>query len=538
MTTTDPYLWLEEVEGERALAWVREQNERSLAVLESDPRFAAIARRSAGHRQQPRSPAARRQCATAISTISGRTRPTCAASGAARRSPTTRAATRAGKRCSTSMRSRAPRTRTGSIRASTVSKARRAAWSRSPTAAATPRPIANSISRTRSFVEGGFVVPEAKSVHRWLDRDTLLVGTDWGEGTMTESGYPFVLKRWRRGTPLASATEIMRGEATRCGVLAGTLEDVDGRARADRGRSRHVLRDPPTARSTARRRSASTCRAKPTIQASTSGHLIVHARRSLARPAARRAGCAIRWRHRRATRRALTVLFAPSARQSIEGVAITRDAILVAGFENVRGRLLRFALRRRRLERRRRSICRRRARSASPALRRPKRRAFARYEDYLDAGHALRAEDRATRARAVRSLPAQFDASRFVTEQFEATSRDGTRVPVLRGAPRATCSSTARTRRCSTPMAASRCRNRRATAPTSASSGSSAAASMCSPTSAAAASSARPGTKRACARTAKCIYRRLLRGRAAISWRAASPARAAWALWAARTAAC
>src|SRR5512147_68724 len=37
---TDPYLWLEEVEGEQALSWAREQNARTLAELQGDARFA------------------------------------------------------------------------------------------------------------------------------------------------------------------------------------------------------------------------------------------------------------------------------------------------------------------------------------------------------------------------------------------------------------------------------------------------------------------------------------------------------------------
>ncbi|MFQ5346293.1 MAG: hypothetical protein ACE5ED_00415, partial [Rhodothalassiaceae bacterium] len=50
----DPFLWLEEVEGERALAWAREQNERALARLETDPRFAAIARSDTGNAKKSR----------------------------------------------------------------------------------------------------------------------------------------------------------------------------------------------------------------------------------------------------------------------------------------------------------------------------------------------------------------------------------------------------------------------------------------------------------------------------------------------------
>jgi prolyl oligopeptidase len=58
----------------------------------------------------------------------------------------------------------------------------------------------------KEFVEDGFVVPEAKSDISWKDRDTLYLGTKFDEDSMTESGYPRVIKIWRRGTPLKEAT--------------------------------------------------------------------------------------------------------------------------------------------------------------------------------------------------------------------------------------------------------------------------------------------------------------------------------------------
>ncbi|WP_419756379.1 hypothetical protein [Brevundimonas sp.] len=55
-------------------------------------------------------------------------------------------------------------------------------------------------------------MPEGKHRIEWLDRDTLLVATDFGAGTMTESGYPFIVKTLKRGQTLAQATEVYRGE--------------------------------------------------------------------------------------------------------------------------------------------------------------------------------------------------------------------------------------------------------------------------------------------------------------------------------------
>ena len=74
---------------------------------------------------------------------------------------------------------------------------------------------------TREFVSDGFRLPEAKSSISWEDEDTLIVCTDYGEGSMTESGYPRIAKRWRRGHPLESAETIFSAEPTDVSVIAG-----------------------------------------------------------------------------------------------------------------------------------------------------------------------------------------------------------------------------------------------------------------------------------------------------------------------------
>ncbi|QEN12451.1 prolyl oligopeptidase family serine peptidase [Mycolicibacterium sp. ELW1] len=76
---------------------------------------------------------------------------------------------------------------------------------------------------TRQFVGGGFALPEAKSQVSWEDHDTVLVGTDFGPDSMTESGYPRVVKRWRRGQPLAEAETVFTGPVT--DVIVGASVD-------------------------------------------------------------------------------------------------------------------------------------------------------------------------------------------------------------------------------------------------------------------------------------------------------------------------
>ncbi|WP_307873975.1 MULTISPECIES: prolyl oligopeptidase family serine peptidase [unclassified Frankia] len=66
---------------------------------------------------------------------------------------------------------------------------------------------------TKSFVTDGFVLAEAKSSASWIDADRIYVGTDFGVGSLTTSGYPRVVREWRRGTPLDDAVTVFEGKA-------------------------------------------------------------------------------------------------------------------------------------------------------------------------------------------------------------------------------------------------------------------------------------------------------------------------------------
>ncbi|MCX4388780.1 prolyl oligopeptidase family serine peptidase [Micromonospora peucetia] len=72
----------------------------------------------------------------------------------------------------------------------------------------------------RVFVEDGFTLAEAKSDVGWIDADHIYVATDFGPGSLTSSGYPRTVRRWRRGTPLASADIVHEGHADDVAVWA------------------------------------------------------------------------------------------------------------------------------------------------------------------------------------------------------------------------------------------------------------------------------------------------------------------------------
>ena len=82
---------------------------------------------------------------------------------------------------------------------------------------------------TKRFVAGGFTLPEAKSGTTWVDDNTLLVSTDFGPGSMTTSGYPRIIKLWKRGTPLAAATTVLEVPVDHVGAFSGSANAGDNR---------------------------------------------------------------------------------------------------------------------------------------------------------------------------------------------------------------------------------------------------------------------------------------------------------------------
>ncbi|MED5618678.1 prolyl oligopeptidase family serine peptidase [Ideonella sp. BN130291] len=91
-------------------------------------------------------------------------------------------------------------------------------------------------TQTKRFVDGGFALPEAKTSVDWLDADTVYVGTDFGPGSLTESGYPRVIKRWKRGQPLSAAVTVFEAQPKDVSAFV-TVDRTPGFERTVFGRS-------------------------------------------------------------------------------------------------------------------------------------------------------------------------------------------------------------------------------------------------------------------------------------------------------------
>ncbi len=209
----DPYAWLEDVEGERALAWVRERNAATQQLLQSRTDFGALRSELA-------------EVLNAKDRIPGVTR-----QGAWLYNFWTDAAHKRGLWRRTSLaefRKPEPAWETViDVDALGAQEGHSWVWGGASCLPPQYRRCLVQLSRgggdahvvrefdtvDKRFVDGGFTLPEAKTDVVWKDADTLYVGTDFGPGSLTDSGYPRVIKRWRRGTPLASAETVFEGVA-------------------------------------------------------------------------------------------------------------------------------------------------------------------------------------------------------------------------------------------------------------------------------------------------------------------------------------
>lgn len=193
--------------------------------------------------------------------------------------------------------------------------------------------------RSKTFVAGGFELPDAKSDVAWRDRDTLFVATDFGPGSMTSSGYPRVLKSWSRGTPLSAAETLLEAQPDDIGISAYAVHH-DGYhrelvVRSIDFRTRHVyaleagklvqLATPDDASvSTFRDQIMITLRSELRVgaQAYPAGSLLT-----------------MRWDDFVAGRREFVVLFTPSERKSLAGVTRTRHCLIINALDNVKSEL-------------------------------------------------------------------------------------------------------------------------------------------------------------------------------------------------------
>ncbi|MCP3415696.1 prolyl oligopeptidase family serine peptidase [Bradyrhizobium brasilense] len=430
----DPFLWLEDIEGQGALAWARAQNEKTLGVLQSDPRY-------------------RRFYEQAITILQAKDRIAYVSLGRRglenfwKDEDHVRGIWR--RTTLESYRGQDPQWETIlDVDALAIAESRNWVYQGGSCLPPEERLCLISLSdggkdaasirefdsETKTFVADGFYLPEGKQHVSWIDGDTLLVARDWGEGSLTQSGYPFVVKELKRAQPLSEAREIFRGEPTDVQALPLVLRDSEGRIHAT-GAIRiissveyeYVLFRPdgPIKLNLPK---------KAAIVGLVSGRLLVKLdeKWTPSGDISFGAGSLIsydlpEWKQDPLRAKA-SLVFQPGPRQSLSGLSSTKNFVILTILENVQSKAFVYKYDQG-------------AWSAAPiplpqhtnvsvsAVSEQADQAMFTVSNYLRPTSIWYFDAETQKLEELKTTPTAFDASNHLVEQFEATSRDGTPIP-------------------------------------------------------------------------------------------------------------
>ena len=223
----DPWLWLEEVEGERALAWVAEQNAATLARL-ADARFEAERDAVRLVLDRPdKLPLVTRRGGWLYNFWQDAEHPR----GLWRRT-TLDAYRGAAPEWDVLLDLDALAREEGEDwvwgGAATLPGGHELAMLRLSRGGGDAVVLREFSLAERRFVAGGFVLPEAKGSADWVDRDTLLVSSALGEGMATRSGYARTVRLWARGTDPLAAPVIFECDPGHMGAWGGVDRETPG----------------------------------------------------------------------------------------------------------------------------------------------------------------------------------------------------------------------------------------------------------------------------------------------------------------------
>jgi prolyl oligopeptidase len=278
----------------------------------------------------------------------------------------------------------------------------------------------------RRWVDG-FKLPEAKTSAGWVDENTLLIGTDFGPGSMTTSGYARSVRLWKRGTAIGSAETILEIPAADMGVFAYSY-DAGGRKYFRIGHLKNFYESDQYLFEKGRLVKIDVpADADPYLLRQ---HIIVFVRTPwevggkkwntgslIAMPVDDFLG----------GRKDFRLVTEPGPRESINGVSVTRDFVLVSVLNNVKGELRRY-----RLDNGAWKFEKIPApgmgtvgvNAASPHT----NSYFFTYTSFIQPTTLFFADEKGA-IKEVRRLPVMWDSSGMKVDQFEATSKDGTKVP-------------------------------------------------------------------------------------------------------------
>ncbi len=430
----DPYVYMEEIEGARAMAFARAENARSLPLLQNDPRYPKLY-----------------ADALAIATAKDRI-PAMGFAGDGRlRNYWQDAEHVRGIWRSTDLDSY----RAGQPGWKTIldldvlarTEGKNWVWKGADCLAPDDRQCLVSLSdggkdavevrefdaATGQFVKDGFFLPQGKHRFTWVDADTLAVATEWTQGEVTTSGYPYIVKLVKRGQPLAEAVELFRGKAEDggYGVSPIALRDADGRLQAliafrpldTFNAEHHLLGDAGATKLPMPLRSS--------IQGLIDGQMVLTLEQDWAERGLGSGDLIALDLEALKTDPAKAkpvLVLRPSESQAVEQVATTRNRLVVALYENVKGGVVSFRHGPDGWSSTRLDLPKDVSVGVASASDRDDKLLLG-VAGFLTPSTQVLADAATGATETLRTLPARFDASKHMVEQHWATSKDGTKVP-------------------------------------------------------------------------------------------------------------
>jgi len=426
----DPYLWLEEVMGDRAISWVKEQNAKSQKLLEASPQFAAIRSKS-------------------LEVLNSRARiPAVVKRGDWyynfwQDEKNVRGLWR---RTTLQEYRKAEPKWEPVLDLDQLSRDEKENWvwkgssclypnydrclltlSRGGADAAVVREFDIA---AKAFVAGGFQLKEAKGSAAWIDRNTLFVQTDFGPGSSTKSGYPRIVKEWKRGTPLESAKTVFEGKEADISVSAFQNEQKGYTTRQFVRRAVTFF----TAEMFLREGDRLTRLDVPLDAQASYAQDMLWVRLKSAWTAGDRSYAqgsliAINFERFMKGERNFDVLFEPTSRKSLAGWTLTKNYLILNELDNVKNRLHEVQYKNGKWNRRAITMPGLGTVGATAIDSDESDDYFLTVTDYLTPSTLFLARAGGDTREQLKSLPAFFDASPYRVEQFDVASRDGERIP-------------------------------------------------------------------------------------------------------------
>ena len=287
---------------------------------------------------------------------------------------------------------------------------------------------------TGKFVEGGFTLPKSKARVAWEDENTLLISNAWEPGQLTQSGYPYVVKRLKRGQSLDQAVEVYRGDKADggYGVSPRVMQDGDGRSLSVIVRPLDTFRH-ETYVVTDRGAQRLAIPMKAAVEDVVAGRVILNLEEDWTVGGKTYPAGSVVWTELAALKADPAnlkpkLIYTPGPRESIGGAGSSKNKLLIEISDNVKGRAYVYSPTATGWSRKKLDLPDNASVNFGSTDERSDK-AFVQVTSFLTPTTLWLTDAGTGSVETIKTLPAKFDAAGLVTEQFEATSKDGTKVP-------------------------------------------------------------------------------------------------------------